>query len=67
MIVSRHHNVGQNQNLLVANKTFKNVAMFKYFGTTVTDQNCVLEGTKSRLNSGNACYDPAESLFPSPL
>jgi hypothetical protein len=30
--VSRHQNVGQNHNLLIANKFFENVAMFKYLG-----------------------------------
>jgi len=28
MVVSRHQNVGQNHNLLIANRYFKNVAKF---------------------------------------
>jgi hypothetical protein len=54
--MSRHQSVGQNQTLLLANESFENVAMFKYFGTTATDQNCIHEESESRLNSGNACY-----------
>jgi hypothetical protein len=40
MIMSRHPNSGQNQNIRTANESFKNVAKFKYLGTTLTDQNC---------------------------
>jgi hypothetical protein len=53
MAVSRHRNAGQNRNLMIA---FENVAKFQCLGTTETNQNCIQEETKKRLNSGNVCY-----------
>jgi hypothetical protein len=56
MIMSRHPNSGQNQNIRIANESFENVVTFKYLGTTLTKQNGTHDEIKSRLNSGNGCY-----------
>jgi hypothetical protein len=42
MIMPRHPNSGQNQNIRIANESFENVAKFKYLGTTLTNQNDIL-------------------------
>jgi hypothetical protein len=39
MIMSRHQNSGQNQNIRRACESFENVAKFKYLGMTLTNQN----------------------------
>jgi hypothetical protein len=54
---------GQKNSIKVANRSFEGVAKFKYLGTTLTDQNCIQEEIKSRLNSGNACYHSVQSLL----
>jgi hypothetical protein len=54
MLVSRCQKAGQKHSIKIGNRSFEGVAKFKYLGTTLTDQNCLQEGIKSRLNSGNA-------------
>jgi hypothetical protein len=67
MIMFRHQNSGQNQNIRVANESFENVAKFKYLVTTLTNQNDIHDEIKGRLNSGNACYHSVQNILPSPL
>jgi hypothetical protein len=41
--------------------------LFRYLGTTITNQNSVQEEIKSRLKSGNACHYSVQNLLPSSL
>jgi hypothetical protein len=67
MIISRHPNSGQNQNIRIGNESFENVAKFKYLGTTLTNQNDIHDEIKSRSNSGNVCYYSVQNLLSSRL
>jgi hypothetical protein len=65
MLLSRHQNAGQNHDINIANRSFENVAQFKYLGTTVTNQNLIQEKIKRRLNSDNTCCHSIQ-IFLSP-
>jgi hypothetical protein len=65
--MSRSQKVGQKYSIKIANRSFEDVAKFKYLGTTLTDQNCMHEEINSRLNWGNACYHLVHSLLSSRL
>jgi hypothetical protein len=63
MIMSRHLNSVQNQNIRIDNESFEKVAKFK---TKLTNQNNIHDEIKSRLSSGNACYYSVQNLLSSP-
>jgi hypothetical protein len=67
MVISRDQNAGQNHNIKIGNKSFGRMEQFKYFGTTLTNQNSIHEEIKSRLNSGNACSHSVNNLLSSSL
>jgi hypothetical protein len=67
MIMSRHPNSGQNQNIRMANESFKKEAKFKYLGMTLPNQNDIHDEIQSRLNSGNASYYSVQNLLSSCL
>ena len=55
------------QSVRIDNSTFERVEGFKYLGTTLTNQNSIVEEIKSRLRSGNACYHLGQNLLSSRL
>jgi hypothetical protein len=67
MLLSCHQNAGQNRDIKKVNRSFENVAQFKYLGMTVTNQNLIQEEIKTRLNSDNACYHSIQNLSSSHL
>jgi hypothetical protein len=66
MLMSRKK-AGQKHSIKIANRSFEDVAKFRYLGKTLTDQNCMQEEIKSRLNSGNACYHSVQGILSSCL
>jgi hypothetical protein len=49
----------------IANRSFEDMAKFKFLRSTLTDKNCMQEEIKNRLNSGNACFHLVQSfVFP---
>jgi hypothetical protein len=67
MVMSRDKNAGQNGFIQIGNKSFETLEEFKYFGTSITNQNSNQEEIKSRLKSGNACCHCVQNLLSSSL
>jgi sorting nexin-29 len=67
MVMSRDQNAGRIHSVRTDNSTFEGVEEFKYLGTTLTNQNFIPEEIKSRLRSGNACYNSVQNLLSSRL
>jgi hypothetical protein len=67
MLMSCNQKLRQKHSTKTAKGFFEDVAKFKYLGTTLTDQNCMHEEIKNRLNSENSCYHSVQSLLSSRL
>jgi hypothetical protein len=65
--MSHYKKSGQTHSIEIVNRSFEDVAKFKYLVTTLTDQKCMNEEIKSRLNSGNACYHSVQRPLSSHL
>jgi hypothetical protein len=56
MLMSHSQKIGQKHSIKIGNRSFEDVAKFKYLGTTLTNQNCMHKEIKRCLNLGNAHY-----------
>jgi hypothetical protein len=52
MLMSCYKKAGQTHSIKIANRSFEDVAKFRYLGTTLTDKNCMHKEIKSSLNLG---------------
>ena len=67
MTVYRDQNAGRIHSMKIDNSSIERVEEFKYFGTTLTNQNSIQDEIKSRLKLGNACYYSVQNLLSSRL
>jgi hypothetical protein len=63
IVIHREQNARHIHYIKADNSLFERVEQFKCLGTTLTNQNCIREESKSRLNSGNACYMSVQYLL----
>jgi len=55
-IMSPDQNAGRSHSMKIDNSSIERVEEFKYWRTTLTNQNSIQEEIKSRLKLRNACY-----------
>jgi hypothetical protein len=67
ILMTHIQKIGQKHSIKITDRSFADVAKFKYLRTTLTDQSCMHEEIKSRLNLGNACYHSVQSFLSSCL
>jgi hypothetical protein len=63
MLLQSCQKEGNRESIKIMNRYSEGVEKFKYLVTTLTNQNCIHEEIKSRLNSGNACYHLVQRLL----
>lgn len=57
----------RNHNIKTDTNSFENVAKFKFFGKTLTNEQCGKCRKYEKLNSGNACYNSVQNILSSRL
>ena len=67
MVMSRDQNAVRSYNMKTDNRSFEMVEEFRYFRTTLTNENSIQEEIKCRLKLGNACYYSVQNLLSSSL
>jgi hypothetical protein len=67
MLMSQNQEMEEKNSINIADRSFEDVTNFKYLGTTLTDQNCMHKGIRSRLNLSSACYNLVQKHLPSCL
>jgi hypothetical protein len=67
MVMSQNQNAGQSHNIKINNSFFDRVEDLKYLGTTLTNQNSILEEIMTTLKSGYAYFHSVPNLLSSSL
>jgi hypothetical protein len=67
MVMSRDQNAARSHCMKIGNSSFERVEEFRYFGTTLTNQNSIQEEINSRLKSRNVCCHLVQNLLSSSL
>jgi hypothetical protein len=65
MVMSQDQDTERSHMIKTDNCSFERMGEFKYLGTTLTNQNSILEEIKSRLKSRNAFYHSVQNLLSS--
>jgi hypothetical protein len=56
-------NNNNNSNNIFDNNSFERVEEFRYFRTSLKNQNSIQEEINGRLKSGNACYHSVQNIL----
>jgi len=67
MVMSRDQNAGRSHSTETDNNLCAMLEEFKYFATTLTNQNSIQEEIRGRLKSGYPCYHSVQNLLSSSL